>query len=226
MRTAEQILKKSKIKKGYLEFEGKRLTAETLRKRINSVVFDRGFLPSRTIVAPGKHGCDPHDEGSGPIRANSPIIIDIFPRSDSSGYFGDMTRTFIKGKAPSKIARMYQAVLAAQQLGLRSIKHGAACKNIHQSIMDLFEKRGFPTGEINGRMQGFFHGTGHGLGLEIHEPPRIAINDQVLEKGMVVTVEPGLYYYPEGGIRIEDTVLVTRNGIQNLTRYHKRFEIP
>ena len=226
MHMAEDTLRRSKIKNGYVEFQGKRLTAEILRKRVNSVVFDRGYLPSRTIVAPGKHGCDPHDEGSGPIRANTPIIIDIFPRSDSSGYFGDMTRTFLKGKAPDKIARMYQAVHAAQLLGLRAIKNGAACKTIHQSIVDLFEKKGFPTGEINGRMQGFFHGTGHGLGLEIHEPPRIAINDLVLEKGMIVTVEPGLYYYPIGGIRIEDTVMVTQTGIQNLTRFPKRLEIP
>ena len=226
MRTAEDTLRQSKIKNGYVIFEGQRLTAEILRKRINSVVFSLGYLPSRTIVSPGKHGCDPHDEGSGPIRANSPVIIDIFPRSDSSGYFGDMTRTFLKGKAPDKIARMYRSVKAAQLLGLRMIKAGAACKTIHQSIVDLFEKNGFPSGEINGRMQGFFHGTGHGLGLEIHEPPRIAINDLILEKGMVVTVEPGLYYHPIGGVRIEDTVLVTQTGIRNLTRFAKRLEIP
>jgi Xaa-Pro aminopeptidase len=89
----------------------------------------------------------------------------------------------------------------------------------------LFEKRGFKTGQIDGRMQGFIHGTGHGLGLEIHEPPRIALNNTVLEKGMVVTVEPGLYYYPVGGMRIEDTVLVTRTGIKNLTRFPKYLEI-
>jgi Xaa-Pro aminopeptidase len=226
MRAAKDILLKSKIRNGYVEFKGKRLTADYLRKCINSTVFDLGYLPSHTIVAPGKHGCDPHDEGHGPIRAHSPIIIDIFPRSEKNGYFGDITRTFVKGKAPEKIAKMYHAVYEGQTWALHSIRHGVKAKTIHQTIMDLFEKRGFPTGQINGRMQGFFHGTGHGLGLDIHEPPRIAINDVILEKGMVITVEPGLYYYPIGGIRIEDTIAVTKTGIKNLTRFPKTLEIP
>lgn len=226
MKTAKDILIKSKIRKGYVEYKGKRLTADFLRKSINSTVFDLGYLPSHTIVAPGKHGCDPHDEGHGPIRANSPIIIDIFPRSEKNGYFGDMSRTFVKGKAPEKIAKMYRAVYQGQTMALRSIRHGVEAKKIHQDILDLFDKRGFPTGQIDGRMQGFFHGTGHGLGLDIHEPPRIAINDVILEKGMVVTVEPGLYYYPIGGIRIEDTIAVTKTGIKNLTRFPKTLEIP
>ena len=121
---------------------------------------------------------------------------------------------------------MYDAVLAAQRGALRSIRHGARGRDIHGAILDLFEKRGFKTGNIDGRMQGFFHGTGHGLGLEIHEPPRIAMTDVKLEAGMVVTVEPGLYYAGLGGVRIEDTVLVTRTGMRNLTRFPKFFEIP
>jgi Xaa-Pro aminopeptidase len=226
MQAAKDMLLRSKIRNGYVEFKGKRLTAEALRKCINATVFELGFLPSHTIVSPGKHGCDPHDEGHGPIRAHSPIIIDIFPRSEKSGYFGDMTRTFVKGKAPDKIMKMHRAVYAGQTWALRSIRDGVKTKMIHQTILDMFEERGFPTGNIDGRMQGFFHGTGHGLGLDIHEPPRIAINDIVLKKGMVVTVEPGLYYYPIGGIRIEDTIAITKTGIKNLTRFPKTLEIP
>ncbi len=226
MQTAKNVLIESKIRKGYVEFKGKRLTADYLRRCINATVFDLGYLPSHTIVAPGKHGCDPHDEGHGPIRAHSPIIIDIFPRSEKNGYFGDMTRTFVKGEAPEKILNMYSAVYEGHAYALRTIRDGAKAKTIHQKILDMFENRGFTTGQINGRMQGFFHGTGHGLGLDIHEPPRIAINDVVLEKGMVVTVEPGLYYYPIGGVRIEDTIEVTKTGIKNLTRFPKTLEIP
>lgn len=226
MQAAKNVLIESKIRHGYVEHNGKRLTAEYLRRCINATVFDLGFLPSHTIVSAGKHGCDPHDEGHGPIRAHSPIIIDIFPRSEKNGYFGDMTRTFVKGKAPDKIMKMYHAVYEGQTWALRSIRHGVKARAIHQTILDLFEKRGFPTGQMNGRMQGFFHGTGHGLGLDIHETPRIAINDVTLEKGMVVTVEPGLYYYPIGGIRIEDTIAVTKTGIKNLTRFPKTLEIP
>jgi Xaa-Pro aminopeptidase len=121
---------------------------------------------------------------------------------------------------------MYEAVREAQEGALGQIRDGARVRDIHGAIHALFARHGFKTGRSGGRMQGFFHGTGHGLGLEIHEPPRIADNDAVLEAGMVVTVEPGLYYHPTGGMRIEDTVLVTRTGIRNLTRFPRFLEIP
>lgn len=215
----------SKIKNGYLFYKGKKLTAETVRNIINTTVLSLGCVPSGTIVAPGKQGCDPHDHGSGVIRANEPVIIDVFPRSESTGYFADMTRTVVRGKASDEVRTMYRAVYEGQRMGLEMIKHGVKARKVHRAIQRLFESRGFHTGERDGRMQGFFHSTGHGLGLEIHEPPRIAINNITLEKGMVVTVEPGLYYYPVGGVRIEDTILVTRTGIENLTRFPKFLEI-
>jgi Xaa-Pro aminopeptidase len=225
MQAAVDVLRKSSIRNGWVTYKNKRLTAETLRKIANGTIFEHGCVPSHTIVSPGKQGCDPHNGGAGPIRAHQPIIIDIFPRSDRSGYHGDITRTFVKGKAPERIKAMYQAVLAGQKLGLKMAKNGVKTAQIHQAILDLFESRGFITGKIDGRMQGFFHGTGHGIGLDIHEPPRIALNNLVLEKGMVVTIEPGLYYYPVGGVRIEDTVLITDKGIKNLTRFPKFLEI-
>jgi Xaa-Pro aminopeptidase len=225
MRAAMEALKKSRIKDGYLIYRGRRLTSEMLKSIINTTILAKGFVPSGTIVAPGKQGCDPHDSGHGPIRAHEPIIIDIFPRSEASGYFGDITRTVVRGRASDKIRKMHKAVFDGQRLGLSMLHDSAKTKPIHQAILDLFENRGFPTGEIEGRMQGFFHGTGHGLGLEIHEPPRIAINTLALEKGMVVTVEPGLYYADVGGMRIEDTVLVTKRGFENLTRFSKQLEI-
>lgn len=220
-----EIVRKSSIRAGWVYYRNKRLTAELLREVINGTIFDQGCIPARTIVAPGKDGCDPHNIGSGPVRAHSPVIFDVFPRSEKTGYFADITRTIVKGKAPDAVRNMYNAVKAGQALGLRMIRHGVKTRMIHQAILDLFEKRGFKTGEFGGRMQGFFHGTGHGLGLEIHEPPRVALNNLVLAKGMVVTVEPGLYYHPVGGMRIEDTVLVTRTGIQNLTRFPKYLEV-
>jgi Xaa-Pro aminopeptidase len=225
MRMAVEALRKSKIKDGYLIYKGRRLTSETLKTIINTTILARGFIPSGTIVAPGKQGCDPHDEGHGPIKANEPVIIDIFPRSLQSGYFGDITRTFVRGRASDRVRAMFKTVLDGQRLGLSMLRDGAKTRPIHQAILDLFEKRGFPTGKMKGRMQGFFHGTGHGLGLDIHEPPRIALNDLVLQKGMVVTVEPGLYYLDGGGMRIEDTVMVTKRGHESLTRFPKFLEI-
>lgn len=226
MERAIDLLRRARIRGGWVVLDGRRLTAEDVRGAANREIFARGCVPAHTIVAPGRHGCDPHDVGSGPIRAGEPVIIDIFPRSEKTGYFADITRTVVKGAPRPRVREMYDAVLAAQRGALRAIRHGARAGDIHGGILALFEKRGFKTGKIDGRMQGFFHGTGHGLGLEIHEPPRIAMNDAVLEAGMVVTVEPGLYYAGIGGMRIEDTVLVTRTGIRNLTRFPKFLEIP
>lgn len=226
MQRAIDLLRRARVKNGWVVLDGKKLTAEDVRLAANLEIFARGCVPAHTIVAPGQHGCDPHDVGSGPIRAGDPVIIDIFPRSEKTGYFADITRTVVKGTPRPRVREMYDAVLAAQRGALRMIKPGVVAKDIHGTILALFEKRGFKTGNIDGRMQGFFHGTGHGLGLEIHEAPRIAMNDTKLTAGMVVTVEPGLYYAGIGGMRIEDTVLVTRTGIRNLTRFPKFLEIP
>jgi Xaa-Pro aminopeptidase len=225
MQRAIDLLRRARVKNGWVVLNGKKLTAEDVRLAANLEIFARGSIPAHTIVAPGKHGCDPHDVGSGPIRAGEPVIIDIFPRSEKTGYFADITRTVVKGTPRPGVRELYDAVLAAQRGALRMIKPGAVASDIHGAILAVFEKRGFKTGQIDGRMQGFFHGTGHGLGLEIHEAPRIAMNDTRLEAGMVVTVEPGLYYAGIGGMRIEDTVLVTRTGMRNLTRFPKFLEI-
>ncbi len=226
MQAALDLLRRARVQKGWVVLDGRRLTAEDLRRVVDTTILARGCLPAHTIVAPGKHGCDPHDEGSGPIRAGEPVIVDIFPRTQKNGYFADITRTFVKGRASKTVRAMHDAVHDGQRLALRSIRDGVRARDIHEAIHTLFKARGFKSGKIDGRMQGFFHGTGHGLGLEIHEPPRVAATDTVLKAGMVITVEPGLYYWPHGGIRIEDTVLVTKRGIRNLTRFPKVFEIP
>jgi len=225
MKAALRVLRDSRVKGGRLVYRGSSLTAERLRGVINTTILEQGYIPSATIVAPGKQGCDPHDRGSGVIRANEPVIIDVFPRAEETGYYADITRTFVQGKASDFVKRMHSVVRAGQALGVQMVRHGAKTKDIHAAIVKLFEERGFATGEEAGRMQGFFHGTGHGLGLGIHEPPHVGPNSAVLEKGMVVTIEPGLYYYPHGGVRIEDTVLVTRRGVENLTRFPKFLEV-
>jgi Xaa-Pro aminopeptidase len=225
MKAGIETLAASRIRNGYLYYRGRRLTAETLRGVMNTTVLELGYMPANTIVAPGKQGCDPHDRGSGAIRANLPVILDLFPRSEKTGYYADLTRTIVRGKASDMIKKMYVAVRDGQRLGLRLLRHGVDARHVHAAIHELFESRGFETGNQNGRMQGFFHGTGHGLGLEIHERPRIGEAKATLEAGMVLTVEPGLYYYPHGGVRIEDTVVVTRTGVKMLTKLPKVLEI-
>jgi Xaa-Pro aminopeptidase len=136
-----------------------------------------------------------------------------------------MTRTVVKGEPSEELDRMYQTVLKGQKLGISLIKDGVKAREVHKSIVELFKRNGFETGNIDEKQQGFIHSTGHGLGLEIHEPPRVGPNDITLEEGNVVTVEPGLYYDKLGGIRIEDVVVVQKDGCQNLTRYPKKFRV-
>jgi Xaa-Pro aminopeptidase len=221
-----RTLKRTKSKRdGYLYLNGARLTSEMLKTAVNTTIMAQGWLPSHTIISSGNQCVDPHHEGSGPIKANTSIIFDIFPRSQQNGYFGDLSRTVVRGRASDKLKEIYATVQAGQKIGFDQIRDGINGKQVHQNILDLFETRGFHTGRINGRMQGFFHGTGHGLGLDIHEAPRIAPVDATLRTGHVVTVEPGLYYLGVGGVRLEDVVLVTSKGNRNLTDCPQFLEI-
>jgi Xaa-Pro aminopeptidase len=206
---------------GFLSLDGQRLTSEMLKKIINVKLMELDCVAQNSIVAPGLQGVDPHDQGSGPIRANESIVMDIFPKSGRTRYFADMTRTVVKGKASPKLRAMYRAVLNAQERGIELIRDGADGKAIHAEVNAVLEKDGFATGMAGGRMQGFFHGTGHGVGLDIHEPPRISKTGAVLKSGYVVTVEPGLYYQDAGAVRIEDLVVVTPTGCRDLTKFPK-----
>jgi Xaa-Pro aminopeptidase len=224
MAAAAAMLRRARVVKGRLMLAGRTLRAEHLHRVINLTLMEHGCVASGTIVAPGDQAVDPHNLGSGPIPASRPIVIDIFPRSMNSQYFADMTRTLIKGRPSRELTRQYQAVLRAQKLALSLIRPGVAVRSVHKAVQRCFEERGYYTGQKDGRLQGFTHSTGHGVGLDIHEPPKIGLVPASVRfrKGMVVTVEPGLYYLGTGGVRIEDLVVVTANGIRNLTRYPKR----
>jgi Xaa-Pro aminopeptidase len=222
---AIEVIRASDIHQGQLYYEGRALTSEFIKKLINVKLMENDCIAQHTIVACGDDACDPHNEGSGPFRAHEPIVMDVFPKSSKTGYYADITRTVVKGKPSEALRRVYDTVLQGQELGLQMVKAGASGKTIHSAIQDLFERSGYRTGVINERVQGFFHGTGHGVGLEIHEPPRISRVDDTLQPGHVVTVEPGLYYLGIGGVRIEDTVLVTDDGCENLTSFPKYFEV-
>jgi Xaa-Pro aminopeptidase len=202
------------------------LTSEKLRSVIDCAILQACGLAANTIVAGGKQACDPHERGFGPLRANEPIIIDIFPRSQKTGYFGDITRTVVRGRASEAVRRLYDTVQRGQTLAFRHVRDGVRTSDVHQAVTEFFERQGYETCRRRGRMEGFFHGTGHGLGLEIHEAPRMGpFSKGLLAAGNVVTVEPGLYYPDLGGVRLEDVVLVTRNGGRNLTRFEKQLEL-
>jgi Xaa-Pro aminopeptidase len=206
-----------------LSWSGKTLTSEILRAEIDSAVLRAGGLPANTIVAGGDQACDPHERGSGPLKANSLIILDIFPRDAKSGYFGDMTRTVVRGRASEAQRRLWETVREGQALAIKKMKPGVDGLKLHNEVKQFFTDRGFPTEVRDGRQVGFFHGTGHGLGLEIHEFPRF--QKTVFKPGQVLTVEPGLYYPGTGGVRIEDVVVLTQSGTRMLSRFEKRLEI-
>lgn len=206
-----------------LRWGGAVLTSERLRGEIDATLIRLGALPARTIVAGGVQACDPHEIGHGPLRAGEAIILDIFPRDQQTGYYADMTRTVVKGRAPEPLRALYATVLAGQNLALSKMREGVDGGALHREIVSFFTEQGYPTRKKNGRWVGFFHGTGHSLGLEIHEPPRFGAT--TFRAGQVMTVEPGLYDPAIGGVRIEDLVVIRKTGIRNLTRAPKTLEI-
>lgn len=212
-----------------LMWNGSVLTSEILRGAMNAKLAELGSVPMEggPIVACGGQGADPHERGHGALYANEFIIIDSFPRA-SNFYYGDLTRTVLKGTPSQWHLDVYDAVKAAQQMGCDIMKNGVTGADVHAAVDKFLVDRGFDTGiDENGNPYGFFHGTGHALGLDVHDkgPGVSPRNEQPLQTNMVVTIEPGLYYAGKGGVRIEDIVAVTNDGIDNLTTLVKELVI-
>lgn len=210
---------------GYLKVKDRRLTSEDIRRLITRILYEHDCSSREIIVASGEQAADPHEVGSGPLRAHEPIVMDIFPHHLAHGYWGDLTRTVVRGSASPDLRRMYQAVRAAQHEALNCVKPGVKCARVHGAAVDEFKNRGFYTGIVDGKPEGFIHSVGHGVGLAIHEAPGVGSTDRKLKAGNVITIEPGLYYPGRGGIRIEDTVVVTATGWRYLVPCEKRFEV-
>jgi len=222
---AERLLRASKVKGRQLLHEGKPLTSERLRRTIEVACLEAGGISHGTIAAGGDQACDPHCVGHGPLRANELIVVDVFPRVQTTGYHGDMTRTFLRGRASDAQRALVEAVRAAQFGAMQSIRAGVNGRDIHRGVIAEFEQRGYATRHTAKGSVGFFHGTGHGLGLAVHELPRMSTVDHTLLKDSVVTVEPGLYYPGLGGCRIEDVVQVTARGVKQLSDFHYDWEL-
>ena len=222
---AIDYIRQTEIRDGYLYRGNKKVTSEDVKKLIDIYLLENSMIAQHTIVACGEDSSFPHNEGSGALRADAPVIIDVFPRSVKSRYYADITRTVVRGAASDEVKKMFNAVSDAQETAFSMIKDKVNGREVHEAILMHFKNCGFESGEIDGRMQGFFHGTGHGVGLEVHEPPRIGKKTDILCTGHVVTVEPGLYYKGIGGVRLEDMVVVQPDGVINLTKSPKILEI-
>jgi Xaa-Pro aminopeptidase len=223
---AERMLRASRIARGRLVYRGLPLTSERLKIAIETACLEAGAVSIGTIAAGGDQACDPHQRGSGPLRPNELIIVDVFPRVAATGYHGDMTRTFLRGQASAEQRALVEAVRASQLAAFAVLRAGASGRAVHEAAAQSLSGRGYKTKTTSRGSVGFFHGTGHGLGLDVHEPPRLSSRaEEPLPKGAVVTVEPGLYYPGLGGCRIEDVVQITDAKPRMLSNFHYRWEI-
>jgi Xaa-Pro aminopeptidase len=224
MDAARDLLRRATENGSGLEVDGEPLTVERVKSAMAQAFAAHGTTADDFIVAPGPQGAVGHDMGSGPISAGVPIVIDIWPRDNESFMFCDMTRTFVVGDVPKDVQKWHALSKEALDRAISEIKDGASGRAIFDGTCEIFEGAGEPTQRTKESAKplwnGFFHGLGHGVGLEVHEEPGMGLaSKDLLRAGDVVTVEPGCYRQGYGGVRLEDLVLVTKNGAENLTQY-------
>jgi len=220
MKHIKNILDESSVNnEDILEWQNNILTSEILRKEVEKFFNEyNASMEIKYIIATGKNSADPHERGNGPIKANVPILIDLFPKSNS-GYYGDMSRTFIKGEPSQEFKNMSNAINDALNSALNIIQDGITANEIHNKVCEVLENHGYDTG-VN-KDNGFTHSTGHSIGLEIHETPRISGESKEIKENMILTIEPGLYYDSIGGLRIEDMIRVKKDGFENFNTMNK-----
>ncbi|TML91293.1 MAG: aminopeptidase P family protein [Actinobacteria bacterium] len=220
---ARELLRRADASNGMLVADGEPLTCERLKRVVENVFGEHGVAAEEFIVSHGAQTAIGHEMGHGAIAPGEPIVFDLFPRDRETGCYSDMTRTYVVGEAPQEIREFHRLAKQALDEAIASTKPGVNGRALMQQTCDLFHEQGYPTqlhkqpGEV--LEDGFFHGLGHGVGLEVHERPWVSRVGDDLVPGDVITLEPGLYRRGLGGVRLEDIVLVTEHGCENLTRY-------
>jgi Xaa-Pro aminopeptidase len=230
MSAAAQLLGGAGTRDGELVLDGETLTSEVVRSSIREVGAELGApAPEDIIVAAGAAGASGHEEGSGPLPAGVPIIIDLWPRDEQSGCWADMTRTFVCGDEPAEdVATWHGLCRTALERAVELARPGVAGRELFAAACDVFEEAGEPTQRTKPEGEplrdGFFHSLGHGVGLEVHEEPALGrTGADPLVAGDVVAVEPGCYRNGYGGVRLEDLLLITDDGAERLTDF--RYEL-
>ncbi len=207
---------------GWLQHDGRALTAESVRRAIDVWLLELGYTNPGSIVAGGVQGADCHELGSGPLHTGQPVIIDIFPQNQETLYNGDCTRTVVHGDLSEPVQKMHAAVLEAKAAGIGAIRSGVTGQQVHEAVLEVIRHHGYetslPGADAPASYCAMVHGTGHGVGLEVHEPPLLDNGGPALVVGDAVTVEPGVYCKAIGGIRVEDMVIVEAEGCRNLNQ--------
>ena len=216
----ETVARASADANGVLHHGGERLSAEHLRFMIDVHLLKLGFSNPPSIVACGAQGADCHEHGHGDLRTGQPVIVDIFPRCQKTFYNGDCTRTVVHGEVHPEVARMHGTVLEAKRAAIAAVRTGVTGEDVHRATLGVIHAHGFASGmppaDAPDTWCGMTHGTGHGIGLDVHEPPLLDFKGPVLVTGDALTVEPGLYGRAHGGVRVEDMVIVGVDGATNL----------
>ena len=225
---AREILAESNVEDGILLFDGEFLTQGRLKKEILNKLLERDCYCEGVIVSSGDESAFPHKTGtdSKKIRAGVPIIVDVFPLGRSSRYHGDITRTFVKGKPKKEVKEIHEAVLEAQKAALNCLKPGILAAEVDKEVRSVFKRNGYTQEKNKANGAEFKHSTGHGIGLEVHEKPRIGKESKYrLSEGNVVAIEPGLYDKELGGVRIEDVAVIREDGSEVLGRMNRSMEV-
>jgi Xaa-Pro aminopeptidase len=220
---SRELLRRAQANGGGLEVDGRPLTSERLKRVIEEVFADHDVEGGDMIVSHGPQTAVGHDMGSGQIAPNEPIVFDLFPRDKATGCYADMTRTYVVGEPSDEVKEWHRLVKEALDASTAGVKPGVNGRKLYEQVCDIFQQAGYKTqlnkepGEV--LEDGFFHGLGHGVGLEVHELPTMGRVGHELVAGDVVTVEPGLYRSGYGGLRLEDLVLVIEDGYEVITDY-------
>jgi len=223
MDAARDLFRRADQSNGRLTIDGKPLTSERVKAAIQQAFMDHGCTAEEFIVSHGAQSAIGHDMGSGEIKPGEPIVIDLWPKDADTACYADMTRTFCIGDVPDELREYHKVAKEALDKSIAALKAGVKGSKVNAVSCEPFHAAGYKTmlskepGEII--ETGYFHSLGHGVGLEVHEQPNLSRIGEELRAGDVVTIEPGMYRRGWGGCRLEDLLLVTENGAENLTDY-------